>query len=750
MKRAGRSYLAGGMLVFLILMPVAGLATGSLDIGTDGHSDFSICIPHDASVGTRAIAETLRRYLGAVSGADLPVVDSQTASGKTIRLEVGSSADPDVNTSLYEDEGFRIKTVGDNLYLTAHTERGIQNAVYTFLETYLGCRKYSSTVEVIPHRPSITLPPIDDTQVPVVTFRLLDLPDSAYSAWHKLSSLDDWGLFVHTFQTLVPPERYFKDYPEYFSENAGMRVADGQLCLTNPDVLNIVVPELRRRMAEMPSARYWSVSQNDTYLPCTCPSCRAIDSAEGSPSGTLLTFVNRVAAEFPTKTISMLAYQYSRSAPKHIKPAPNVNIMLCTIECNRSKPIAQDSTSTSFVKDMEDWSRLTHNIFLWDYVIQFRNLVSPFPNLRVLQPNIQFFVRSGVTAIYEQGVGSKLGEFCELRNYLLCKLLWNPYVNFDSVMTDFLQGYYGAAAPYVRQYIDAMHDALERSGEDLSIYGYPYPSANGYLSDSMIARYVALFDQAEAAVAKQPELLSRVRTARLPLQFAQLEQAKMYGTGARGFFARGADGTWHTRPELEALLQTFVARCQQAGITMLEEHGTSPEEYQEATRRYLDRSMRRHLALGRPVVMAVPARTKYHNGEASALTDGLKGWNDYHMHWLGFEGAEMDATIDLGRVQSVSRIETDFLQDINSWVFMPQAVEFLVSEDGVVYRSVGAVQDTVPPQREGVVVAPFDAMFAPCRAKYVRVKTVSFKTCPAWHKGAGGPAWIFIDEITVL
>ena len=138
------------------------------------------------------------------------------------------------------------------------------------------------------------------------------------------------------------------------------------------------------------------------------------------------------------------------------------------------------------MKDVEDWSELTNNIFLWDYVIQFRNLVSPFPNLHVLQPNIQFFVKNGIASVFEQGLPAMHGEFAELRIYLIAKLLWNPNLNVDSVMNDFLQGYYGDAAPFVRQYIDTMHAALTNSGEDLSIYGYPLTSKNGYLSPQMM------------------------------------------------------------------------------------------------------------------------------------------------------------------------------------------------------------------------------------------------------------------------
>ena len=737
-------------LAFVLLAPVDVLPVDKLELARYGRSEYGICVPLEASPRTLAAAETLRSYLREISDAELSVTPSAQPPAHSIVFEIGSSTDRNTVTGMFGDDGFRIRTAAGNLYLTAHTDHGIQNAVYTFLETYLNCRKYSVRVELVPHQTTIVLPPIDDTQIPALTFRLQDMKDSAYSVWHKLSSLDDWGLFVHTFKTLVPPEKYFKDHPEYFSENAGVRVADGQLCLSNPDVYRIVVDELRRRIKANPGAHFWSVSQNDTYVPCSCRDCRAFDSVEGSPSGSILAFVNLVADEFPGKTISTLAYQYSRTAPAHVRPAPNVNIMLSSIECNRSKPLAEDPNSASFVNDVRHWSRLTHNIFLWDYVIQFRNLVSPFPNLRVLQPNMQFFVENGITQVFEQGIADMQGEFAELRAYLIAKLLWNPYINVDSVMTDFLQGYYGEAAPFIRTYIDTMHDALERSGEDLLIYGYPYPSANGYLAATMIDSYDSILSQAETAVKDKPELLLRAQTAHLPVQFAILEQAKMVGYGDRGCFERSSDGSCRARPAFEELLQTFAQRCRNAGITRLWEHGTSPDEYLAATRRFIDGSLQTHLAISRPVVLATPASLKYHNGEASALTDGLTGWDDYHMHWLGFEGDDMDAVVDLGQVRSVSRIDTDFLQDINSWVFMPTVVEFLVSEDGSHYRSVGALKDTVPPQQNGAVVAPYNVQFTSTPARYVRVKTTSMKSCPAWHKGAGGKAWIFIDEIKVF
>jgi hypothetical protein len=375
--------------------------------------------------------------------------------------------------------------------------------------------------------------------------------------------------------------------------------------------------------------------------------------------------------------------------------------------------------------------------------------VSPFPNLRVLQPNIQFFVEKGITSVFEQGLTELHGEFAELRAYLIAKLLWNPYANVDSLMDDFLRGYYGDAASHIRRYIDVMHDALAASGEELSIYGYPWSSENCYLSPAMMHAYDSLFDEAERTVRDEPAYLFRVQTARLPLQFAFLEQAKMNAADVRGCFVERPDGALRVRPEFESLLDMFVERCKKAGIPALWERGTSPDEYYASTRRFLDGSIVGHVARSGRVTLAPPASPKYLGGNESALTDGIKGWNDHHMHWLGFEGEDMEATIDLGAAREVSSISVDFLQDIESWIFMPLTVEFSISEDGRRYRDIGGVKNTVPEDKYGATIEPFRVRFEPVKARFVRVRGINMKTCPGWHKGAGGKAWIFTDEITV-
>ncbi len=730
------------------------LATGncfaaprSTTLVQDGTSQFQILLPEHATPIVTAAAETLRIYIDRISGPKLPVSVGSIPLANSISFQITDKPVKGKNLSL---DGFHTRISNNQIILTANTDHGLHNAVYSFLENQLGCRKYSPSVSVIPHQSTIVLPALDEIQIPTFSFRLQDFKDAQYNAWHKLNSLEDWGLFVHTFQTLVPPQKYFANHPEYFSENNGVRIADGQLCLSNSEVVRIVIEELRKRMLEKPNAKFWSVSQNDTYVPCTCSECRKVDDAEGSQSGSLLRFVNRVAAEFPDKTISTLAYQYSRSAPRLTKPAPNVNIMLCSIECDRSRPIADSPSDASFIKDLQDWSKLTKNIFLWDYVIQFRNMVSPFPNLHVIQPNLQYFAKNGINTVFEQGISEMHGEFAELRTYLIAKLLWNPELDRNTLVNDFLQGYYGSAAPYLRQYIDTMQVALVKSGDGLSCFGYPFYAAKSYLSGDRVEQYNRYFDQAEIAVAGNPEILERVRTARLPLQYAQLELGKLFADNNRGCFTRTKSGLRTARPEFTTLLDTFYVRCKRVGISKLWEHGVPPEEYFSSCSRFLQGSTEPHQALEHSVNLTIPASPKYHEGQAEALTDGLIGWDDYHMHWLGFEGEDMQATIDLGAIKPVTYIETAFLQDNASWIFRPESVEFFASDDGKAFRSVGCLSASIDSHQEGTLRIPLSVRFFPISARYIQVKAVNMKQCPPWHKGAGGKAWIFCDEIKVF
>tara|TARA_B100000959_G_scaffold263962_1_gene303890 strand:- start:1335 stop:1667 length:333 start_codon:yes stop_codon:yes gene_type:complete len=109
----------------------------------------------------------------------------------------------------------------------------------------------------------------------------------------------------------------------------------------------------------------------------------------------------------------------------------------------------------------------------------------------------------------------------------------------------------------------------------------------------------------------------------------------------------------------------------------------------------------------------------------------------------------MEVTVDLGDAQSVQRVSVDFLQDVGAWVFMPLEIVVEVSGDGDTFRTMGGTSVTTDERQAGVRTERFTVEMAPTTTRYVRVKAASRKTCPPWHGGAGGKAWIFADEIVV-
>ncbi len=555
-------------------------------------------------------------------------------------------------------------------------------------------------------------------------------------------------MWVHTFNELVSPEIYFQDHPEYYSMVNGERIPT-QLCLTNPEVLQITIQNLRRKIAQNPNATYWSVSQNDNKNFCTCDKCKAIDEREGSPSGSIINFVNQVADQFPDKMISTLAYEYGRKAPKTLVPRENVNIMLCSIEAYRHKPIEQDAESAGFVRDVEDWGKISKDIIVWDYVIQFNNLISPFPNLHVLQPNIAFFAKHGVNAMFEQGNREVGGEFAALRAYMISKFLWNPNESADAVMNDFLNGYYGLAGAAIGRYIKEMREALVASGKPLRIFGTPNEAATSYLTPTLIERYGKIFDEAETLVADSAILLERVKIARQPIEFAIMEQAKKNFFGPLGVFEK-VNGHWEVKTALRAKIDPFTDLCIREGVTQVKEWSTSPEEYRSAMYRLFSQGMNEHLALGKKVTFISPSIGNIPaDADFMMLTDGKRGSHDYDYNWFSFPGENLEVIIDLESSQTVKRIESAYYQYAFWLRVLPKKVEYFVSQDGQTFELVATVNNTLPIDQYGGQQRDFIAQFEPRNVRYIKVKAHTIGNTPGWHPGVGRPARMVVDEIVV-
>ncbi len=510
-------------------------------------TDYRIVVGTGASESEKWAAKELQHWLKEISGAGLPIIDYDElykgpkiviGYNDIIKAKTGENAPSD------KDESFRYCSSGSDLLIYGGKIRGSMYGVMAFLENELGCRWYTPGVSVIPEKDKFSFCWLDHSEKPGIRVRndfYFEAFDPIWAARNRMNGTLGFAGFkdqpggvesywaVHTFFPLMPPEEFFKKHPEYYSLIDGKRLFErAQLCLSNTDVLKIITERIKKQIRETPEYLIYDVSQNDWYNPCQCEKCQAIVKKEGAESGLMIWFVNQVAEsvekEFPDKYIGTLAYQYTRTPPKSIRPRNNVVVRLCSIECCFAHDFKTCPDNQSFLADLKNWSALAPHLYIWDYVVNFSHYVMPYPNFSVLQSNIKTLSENNAIGIMEQAAyQSRGGEFSELKAYLISRLLWNPDCNVENVITDFMYGYYGRAGKFVRQYFDLVQG---RINPKTHIHLGLSPD-DPIFSENFVNESIKIFEEAEK-VADNEELLHRVEMASLPVLYLKCKRTPIF------------------------------------------------------------------------------------------------------------------------------------------------------------------------------------------------------------------------------
>jgi len=531
----------------------------SYQIVRESRCQYAIVCARNADETTRYAANELQKYLYRCTGASAAIMSDISPC---IRLSVEPQPEirigPDVRRDPYYaeidfdalgDEGFLIRTHGEHIYITGKTSRGTLYGVYEFLERFLGCHWYAPGVDVLPFNRNLTIPDTDFTDKPAFEYRDAYWGcafDGDFCAHNRLNSAkavispEQGGKmrfynFHHACLDLVPEADYFAEHPEYYAMRDGERKPT-QLCLSNPEVRRIAAQTLRRWIAENPYATVFSIAQNDNQEYCTCPECRKLDEAEGSPCASLIDFANAladdIAKDFPHVLLHTFAYQYSVVPPKTLRPRKNVIVRLCNIGADFSKPYTEgaktDERTKEFVNSLNIWNGRAERLYIWDYCVNFVNYLLPFPNLECLQPNLQMYRDCGVRGVFMEGDFSHgcAAFFCELQAYLQARLLWNPDCDYEAEMDGFLNAYYGKGAPFVKEFIGLMNERA-RAVPRMSIYQWPDFEL---FTDEFTAKGLSLFTKA-ALAAENEQVRCRVERTALGVEYLYLVRLPMETAG---------------------------------------------------------------------------------------------------------------------------------------------------------------------------------------------------------------------------
>ncbi|MFT4093286.1 MAG: DUF4838 domain-containing protein [Niabella sp.] len=727
MKRIG----VFGLFAFLLAVCNSRVAA-QLQLAAGGSTNYIIRISGGASSTEQTAAKELQKYFQQVSDASIPVkAGLLTTSEKCIivsnNLNYIKTLFPEVAVATLKDDGFLFKTRGQALLIFGGKNEGVLYGVYHFLERYLNCRYLAPEALYIPAQKNIILPGVDTVCNPKFDLRMVFTSESQntdYSNWRGLQKFRnaDWGNWAHSFFSLVPPATYFKLHPEYYALRNGKRVAT-QLCMSNPDVKQLLINNLAVKIKANPKARYWFVAQEDNADYCQCVQCQQINKQEGAAAGSLIRFVNDVAKVFPDKTIATLAYSYSQEAPKKTRPAENVLVVFCTSgNYNRIQSLASQGIQQKFVP----WTALTRNILVWDYAVNFKYYQMPLPNFQAVADNVKFFSAYNIKGFFLQGNYYKGGAFDELRSYFLAILCWYPQKSAQSITDDFCDHYYGKAAANLKGVLQKLYLSAKSYNLQFGLFDDPASFRSNFLSNENILTYQNEVEKALALVKSDPVRVNRVEDFGSPFDFALLRnmgyEANSQNTSARQLAYKRLNNYYNRNGG------SVIGEDMKKSSDMLAGYNellTNPSGSY-----YLDNK-----ALHKKVTNLYPS-SKIHAGDGG-LTDGIKGSLSLNNNsWVVFYGGRMSTTIDMGAQVSFSSVSSLFNEAAAVKMFFPATYKVSYSLDEKTYTNWGRLTITSYDKNSTNTSKQFTVRGNKIKARYIRVE-------------ATGPGLIGIDEIYV-
>jgi hypothetical protein len=572
------------VILGLVLSTASGAAKGNLTPAK--MASWKIVCGPGASESDRYAAAEFQRLFKEMTGATLPVAEAAAAKEPAVFIgpdAVLRSGQPTDRRELPE-ESLRIRVAPAAVCIDGGPPRGTLYGVYEFFEEYCGVRFLTFDHTYYP-KDAATCALTSGTKVvnPTFAFRWSYYGESSrypeFAARLRVNTVSDdpklggrtgFRLVSHNVAYLVPPAKYGKEHPGYYALVEGQRKLEQggggpQLCMSNPELVDVVVQAVQEEIRKNPTARNINIAQMDNEYYCTCPGCAAIDEREGSHAGATLAFVNAVAERVekthPTVLISTYAYQYTRKPPRTIKPRSNVMIQLCSIECCDLHAIDDASCplNRAFCADMAGWKKIGQNIFIWHYNTNFKGYVLPFPNLRSIGRSVAYFAHNNGRGVFMQAAGNGFStELSDLRNYVMARCLWKPGRDSWKETEEFCRLHYAESAGPILEYLNYYHDLVGKSGAHPNCF--PTESTLSINPESA-RRIMSYFREAVSLAASDP-VRARVEKASLCAYRAALSASSMPLVYREGV----------CRPDLAGfepdLLDQYAALCARFGVTM--------------------------------------------------------------------------------------------------------------------------------------------------------------------------------------
>ncbi len=538
---------------------VSAPASGRGPVITEGDAMVplrTIAVAPGAHPVEKAAARELLGYLQRMGSADIALVDQADGTlpaRGTIFVGQHPAAGALLDAASLQGQGpdgFVLCSRGGNVLAAGKNHRGTVYAVYRLLER-MGCRFYARELEVVPASPAPLGAPFEVRDSAAFEWRAMlgtiapmkcSLSPGEWEASvagtevPKMMAFPKGGFWHHTMGFLLPAEPLAMEHPEYLALIRGERrvtePAVQQYCLSNPGLLAAMTDKVLEWIASDPDKDYYPVHYGDVVSFCECDRCKALYAEKGSITDAVIWFDNQiareVAARYPGKFVTILAYHSTRTPPRQVRPEPNLLIVFCAIVECQARPWSHPVNVRRRVsQDLEGWVALhplgPKGILTFEYPTTYNYAGFTYPALYAFVENVRYYQRLGLRGVYICGLGS-WKHLEHAYSYVIPRILWNPQQDLGALLDEFCAAWYGPAAGPMREYIEFLHRrAMESECEGvMDCHAGPGQAFFRELyTPDFVARAYGLFAAAEAAAA-DPVVRRRIAKEKWGFLFTDL------------------------------------------------------------------------------------------------------------------------------------------------------------------------------------------------------------------------------------
>ena len=459
----------------------------------------------------------------------------------------------------------------------------------------------------------------------------------------------------------------------------------------------------------------FAVMPNDNSVVCQCPACRAAGNTATSATPAVTKMVERLARRFPKHQFFTSSYTTTATPPAHRLP-DNVGVLVSTLALPlQTKMDGSTAEQRKFEDTMKSWKNASRHIYVWDYMRNFDDYITPYPCLHQIQARLQYFKKMGVDGVFYNGSGYDYASFDDVQTYVIAQLMTNPEADVTQLIRRFYAKAYPVTAPiYIDYYL-----SLEEKGRKAVLNPYTgiADAARQYLSADELEAFWHRLDQGKKkAVETERRSINETLTS---LGFTRLELLRLQKTAP-------------AQSRIDELLSLLSSHVAFKDLANYRENFGEIDKYIDEWRTLSPW----HAADGsllHGVALTSASKLDPEYSDLTVLTDGKAGFaSDYHTGWLLNSGAQLTFVVPAGKLSGSRQVQLSFLQAPQWHIFAPSSVEL--------WQGGKLVGKAVPAAADGKVAVKVAASLKSSGAVEIRINKAQRQ----------GRATIAVDEISSL